>query len=122
MEQQADAGFLRHRVEHRLQHLRVVADAVHPVARGHGEAGMPVAGAEFDQARDNLLRDAADDAAAAFGLPADELADGGGRGRATQEAETFHKQCRRAGARGGDGGHRAAHPTARHQNIRIQPH
>jgi hypothetical protein len=58
---------------------RTPASPAHGVAGGHGEAGVPVAGAEGGQAADDLLRDAGDHPAAGGGVPADELAHCGGR-------------------------------------------
>jgi hypothetical protein len=117
MEEKAHPGLGRHLVKNELQALRVVGDLVHAVTRGHGEVGMAARAAMPFQASDDLLRYALDHLPTRFGLPSDELADGGRGGTAAEEAPALDEEDASTGPSRGDCGDGAGHPAAADKHV-----
>jgi hypothetical protein len=108
-----------HLVEHDLQDLGVVFDAVHAMAGRHHEMTMAAAAAHRLQPLDDLLSEARNDAPPGPRLPADELADRARGRRTAQETMALEQQGARALPGGGDGGHGSRHSAAAGQNVAI---
>ncbi len=113
VQQHAHARLVGHLVEHDLQDLGVVFDAVHAMAGRHHEMAVAAAAAHRLQALHDLLGEARDHAPAGPGLPADELADRARRGGAAQEAMALEQHGARTLAGSGDGGHGSRHSRRR---------
>jgi hypothetical protein len=110
---------VHHLVQHDLQDLSVVFDAVHAMAGRHHEMAVAAAAAHRLEALHDLLGNARDHAPAGPSLPADELADRACRGRAAQETMALEQHGTRTLAGSGDGGHGSRHSAAAGQNVAI---